>query len=147
MYSIRFKPMLLSGCPFLVFFQLMKTLVGLIVIWISHLIAIRALRVYGSITTKYIKFHLESHFLFTSLGIYICVYTFCVCLPPAHRVWIERATGLSKSCLELPLERFLYVQNTGCSKGRYIYLVLIVDDNWLLLWSYIQVSFKQRTNK
>ena len=144
MYSIRFKPMLLSGFPFFVFFQLMKTLVGLIVIWISHLIAIRALRVYGSIRTKYIKFHLEPHFLFTSLGIYICVYTFCVCLPPAHRVWIGRATGLSKSCLELP---FLYVQNTGCSKGRYMYLVLIVDDNCLLLWSYIQISFKQRTNK
>ena len=137
MYSIRFKPMLLSGFPFFVFFQLMKTLVGLIVIWISHLIAIRALRVYGSIRTKYIKFHLEPHFLFASLGIYMCVHFLCLFAPCTQGV----------NCLELPLERFLYVQNTGCSKGRYMYLVLIVDDNWLLLWSYIQISFKQRTNK
>ena len=28
---------------------------------------------------------------------------------------------------------FLYVQIVGCVKGRYIYLVLIVDLNWLLL--------------
>ena len=49
----------------------MKTPVGLVVICISHLSAIRVLGVYGSIGTKYIKIHLELHFLFTSLCLYI----------------------------------------------------------------------------
>ena len=56
--------------------HLMKTPVGLVVIWISHLSAIRALVVYGSIGTKYIKIHLELHFLFTSL----CLLCLCLCV-------------------------------------------------------------------
>ena len=30
-------------------------------------------------------------------------------------------------------ESFVYVQNVGCFKGRYICLVLIVELNWLLM--------------
>ena len=109
--------------------HLMKTPVRLIVIWISHLSAIRALGVYGSIGTKYIKIHLELHFLFTSLCLYIFMYTCCVCVCIYMQQDFQNSSRVS-------LERSVYIQNSGYSKDRYIYLVLIVeliDLNWLLL--------------
>ena len=62
---------------------LMKTPVGLVVIWIGDLSAIWALGVYGSIGRKYIKIHLVLAFLFTCLCLYIHIYIhvhfLCLC--------------------------------------------------------------------
>ena len=68
--------MLLSCFTFFVFLHLMWTSVGLIVIWISHLSAIRALGVYGSIGTQYIKFHLQLHI---DVYLYVCTLRVSVC--------------------------------------------------------------------
>ena len=65
MYLVRFEPMLLS-C-FCVF-RILATFVD--ISGISHMSAIQALGVCGSIGTKYIKLHLDLHFLFTALCLY-----------------------------------------------------------------------------
>ena len=145
-YQINCSSFINNGWCFILFphsywncvsLHLMKAPVGLVVMWISHLSAIRALGVYGSIGTKYIKIHLELHFLLTSLCLYIFMYyTFCVCL------YIYMQQDFWKSS-KVFLKRSVYVQNLGYSKGRYIYLVLIVD----LLGFYCKVRCKSTLNE
>ena len=67
--------------------HLMKTPVGLFVIWISHLSVIQALGVYGSIGTKYI-------IIIIHIFMFRYMYVHCVFVCPLGKTWIGRATGL-----------------------------------------------------
>ena len=74
MYLIRFEPMVMS---YFCVFRILAPYVdisGTNCNMNSHLSVIRALGVYGSIGTEHIKFHVELHFLFKSLCLYICMY-------------------------------------------------------------------------
>ena len=51
----------------------------------SIYVSLGSVKIYGSIGTKYIKTYLDFYFLFTSLCLYISMYTLCACLPPGHR--------------------------------------------------------------
>ena len=84
-----------------------------------------SVELHDNIGAKYIKTSLELYFLFIFLCLYKCMHTFCVYLPPRHRAWIGCATRRS--------EIIQGVFGTGCVKSRYIYLVLTVNFNWLLL--------------
>ena len=63
--------------------------------------AVQALEVYGSNGVKYIKFHLQIHFLFASLCLYVCMYTLRVCLPPWTQGVNWACNRTFKSCPEL----------------------------------------------
>ena len=66
-----------------------------------------------------------------SVYIYVCTLCVFVCsLDTGRELGVQQ--DFQKSS-RVSKERFVYVQNAGCFKGRYIYLVLIVDLNWFLL--------------
>ena len=95
---------------------LMKTPVGLVLIWISHLNAIWALGVYGSIGRKYIKIHLELAFLFT-LYIYSYIYS-CTLFVFMCTFICNRTFRSSPECLSNVL--FTFRTRTILRAGTYI---------------------------
>ena len=82
------------------------------------------MELYGNIGTNFL--------LFTFLSLYLCMYV-CVFV---CRMDTGRELGVQQdvqNTTRMSWERLVYVQIVGCVKGRYIYLVLIVDLKWHLL--------------
>ena len=130
MYLIRFTPMLLSCFVFRILAASVDTS-RINCNMNQSLSAIRILGVYGSNETNNIKLYLELHFLFTSLCLYICTLCVFVCpLDIGHELDVQQDFQKSSRVSE---ERFVYVPNADCFKGRYIHLVFTVDLEWSLL--------------
>ena len=99
----------------------------------------------GALGRNMIKF-INSYIFYLHLYVYIYVctlYVFVCPLDTGRELDVQQDFQKSSRVSQ---ERFFYVQNAGCFKGRYIYVVLIVDLNWLLLKSKTQVKSKQRIN-